>query len=106
LEEDAEGVAKAVIAAAKGGDIIAARLVLERICPARKDRHVNFALPEMRTTADLVKASAALLNAVATGELTPSEAAEIGKLVEAHAKTIEVVELHARLERLERLTSQ
>jgi len=34
--------------------------------------------------------SPALLAAVADGELTPSEAAELGKLVDAHAKAIEV----------------
>ena len=53
-----------------------------------------------------MKASAALLQAVASGELTPSEAAELGKLVEAHVKAIEATELQERLERLERLTSQ
>ena len=55
------------------------------------------------------EATSAIARLLATGGVTlatPSEAAEVGRLVEAHAKTIEVVELHARLERLERLTSQ
>jgi hypothetical protein len=53
------------------------------------------------TTADVVKASAALLEAVASGELTPSEAAELGKLVEAHVRAIEATEIEERLKRLE-----
>ncbi len=49
----------------------------------------------------MVKASAALLGAVASGELTPSEAAELGKLVEAHVRAIEATEIEERLKRLE-----
>ena len=90
---------------ALAGDTVALRLCLDRLSPARKDRPVAFALPAISTTADVVKASAALLQTVASGELTPSEAAELGKLVEAHVRAIEATELQARLERLERLTS-
>jgi hypothetical protein len=43
----------------------------------------------------------ALLSAVAAGSLTPSDAAEIGKLVDAHVKAIEVMEVLVRLEKLE-----
>ena len=39
--------------------------------------------------------------AVASGELTPSEAAELGKLIEAHVRAIEVTEIQERLARLE-----
>jgi len=38
---------------------------------------------------------------VASGELTPSEAAELGKLVEAHVRAIEATEFQQRLEYLE-----
>ena len=69
--------------------------------PVRKDRPVTFALPAIEATADVVKASAALLEAVASGELTPSEAAELGKLVEAHVRAIEATEFEERLKRLE-----
>jgi hypothetical protein len=50
---------------------------------------------------DLTKATAALLEAVATGELTPAEAGEVGKLVEVHRWTVETVELEERLRRVE-----
>jgi hypothetical protein len=45
----------------------------------------------------------ALLTAVSTGELTPSEAAEVGKLVDGYVKATEINELAERLERLEKM---
>ena len=101
LEGEAEAITRKAIDLAKEGDTVALRLCLERIAPARKDRPVLFALPPIATTADVVKASAALLQAVASGDLTPSEAAELGKLVEAHVRAIEVTDVQERLTRLE-----
>src|SRR3712207_3459778 len=101
LDGDAENLTRKAIEMALGGDTVALRLCLDRLAPVRKDRPVTFALPEIETTADLPKASAALLEAVASGELTPSEAAELGKLVEAHVRAIEVTDIQARLDALE-----
>ncbi len=101
LDGDAEKLTRRAINMALAGDTVAMRLCLDRLAPARKDRPVQFALPLMEQTSDVVKASAALLDAVASGELTPSEAAELGKLVEAHVKAIELTEIQERLARLE-----
>ena len=46
-------------------------------------------------------ASAALVHAVAGGELTTGQAAELGKLVESYVRAIEVSDVVDRLERLE-----
>ena len=96
LEGEAETITRKAIELAKEGDTVALRL--DRLSPARKDRPVAFALPAIESTADVVRASAALLQAVASGELTPSEAAEVGKLVEAHVRAIELTDVQARLE--------
>jgi hypothetical protein len=101
LEGEAETITRKAIELAKEGDTVALRLCMDRLSPARKDRPVAFALPAIESTADVVKASAALLQAVASGELTPSEAAELGKLVEAHVRAIELTDIQARLEALE-----
>ena len=106
LEGEAETITRKAIELAKEGDTVALRLCLDRLSPARKDRPVAFALPAIESTADVVKASAALLQAVASGELTPSEAAELGKLVEAHVRAIELTDVQARLEALERAGSR
>ena len=65
---------------------------------------MQFDLPVIETTADLPKATHALLQAVAAGELTPSEAADISKSVDAHVRAIEATDLHERLARLEEMT--
>ena len=99
---EAEAVTRAVIEKAKAGDLMAARIVLDRILPARKDRSVTFNLPVIVTAADATTASAAILKAVADGDLAPGEAAEIMALIEGHLKTIEAVEVDARLSALEK----
>lgn len=68
---DIEDITRSVIDAAKAGDMTAARIVLDRITPVRRDRPVVFDLPAIETSADLPKATNALLQAVASGELPP-----------------------------------
>jgi len=80
-------------------------LCLERIIPARRDRPVRFELPQIKSIADAVAASAALLTEVAAGDLTPSEAVEIGKLVDSDLRSIEATEFEKRLARLEKGTT-
>lgn len=104
LEGEAEAITRKAIELAKDGDTIALRLCLDRLYPARKDRPVTFTLPEIAVAADLTKATHALLAAVAAGELTPSEASELGKVVDAHMKAIEVAEIAARLTKLEEVS--
>jgi hypothetical protein len=101
LDGEAEAITRKAVELAKSGDTVALRLCLDRLAPPRRDRPVLFTLPAIETMADLPKASGALLEAVASGELTPSEAAELGKLVEAHVKAIELTDIQARLEALE-----
>ena len=48
----------------------------------------------------------AILAAVASGEITPTEASEIGKLVDSYVRAVEATELAARIERLEKMTTQ
>lgn len=105
LEGEAEGLTRKAVELAQAGDITALRICLDRLAPVRRDRPVTFDLPKIETAADLPKATQAIMEAVADGELTPSEAAELGKLVDAHAKAIEVTDLHRRLEALEGMRS-
>jgi len=103
LDNESDALTRKAIELAKGGDLQALRLCLERILPPRKDRPVNFALPTITSAKDALSALSALLTAVSTGELTPSEAAEVGKLVDGYVKATEINELAERLERLEKM---
>lgn len=101
LDGEAVGLTRKAVEMALAGDGPALRICLERILPARKDRPVSFALPDMKTAADAVGAMGAVANAVAGGELTPGEAAEFAKLIEVFTKTLETFEFEARLRKLE-----
>lgn len=101
LQGEAESITRKAIELAQSGDTVALRLCMDRLIPVRKDRPITFTLPEIETAADLTKATRALLEGVANGDITPSEAAELSKLVEAHTKAIEAVDLATRLTALE-----
>lgn len=101
LDGQATALTQKAIELALEGDMTALRLCMDRLAPIRRDRPVTFDLPRIETADDLPKATQAIMEAVASGELTPSEAAELGKLVDAHAKAIEVTDLHRRLSALE-----
>ena len=44
--------------------------------------------------------------AVVAGDLTPSEASELGKLIEAYVKALEATEFAERLAKLERMANR
>jgi hypothetical protein len=106
LDGEAEALTRKAIDLALAGDMTALRLCLDRIAPARKDRPVAFALPALAQAADAAKASAAIVEAVAIGDLTPSEAGDLSRVIEGFTRTLEATELEQRIERLERMTSQ
>ena len=101
LNGEAETLTRKAIELAQDGDTVALRLCLDRLLPARKDRPITFALPPITTTNDLPLATGAIVAAVAAGELTPSEAAEISKTIDVHVRAIEATELHRRMAALE-----
>jgi hypothetical protein len=101
LDGEAETLTRKAIEMALDGDGPAMRLCLDRLCPPRKDRAVTFDLPRIETTADLTRATQALLQGVADGEITPAEASEMSKLITAHIEAVKVVDLAARVVALE-----
>ena len=101
LDGEAEAVARKAIELAKSGEMAAIRLVMDRICPPRKDRPIRFALPKLEQASDALAAAAAIVEAVASGDLTPSEAAELSRVVSAYAATLEAADFDARLRKLE-----
>ena len=102
LQDDAEAIVRAVIGAAKDGDMQAARLCLERLSPPRRSRPVVFPLPALDTVDDIGKAFSAIVAAMDRGELTPDEANAVAAVVELRRKAIETGEMDARLSALER----
>ena len=101
LDGEAERLTRKAVELALTGDGLALRLCMDRLLPALRERPVNVELPPLGSPKDAVTASAALLQAVAGGELAPGEARELGRLLELHLKALEVHELETRLAALE-----
>jgi hypothetical protein len=87
---------------ALGGDVGAARLLLERVCPPLKaaEEAAPLALPDGTLTAK----GAAVLGAVAAGTLGPSQGAALLGAIGTLARVVEVDELERRLAALEART--
>ncbi len=101
LDGEAEGISRKAIELAKDGDLQAIKLVLERVLPPRKDALIELELPKVEKAEDVVSAISAIMEAVARGELTPSEGRILTGMVDNLRKGIETTELEAKLSHLE-----
>jgi hypothetical protein len=106
LDGQAAALTQKAIDLALAGDLTALRICLERILAPRKDRPVNFTFPKITTAKEAATTMSAVLAAVAAGDLTPTEASEVGKLVDIFVKAVEATDLADRISRLERMTNQ
>lgn len=103
FEGGIKDIAAEVIAQAKAGDLTAARLVLDKLVPNARERAVELpGLPSTESPAGVAEAQAAILQAVAAGDLTPGEAATLSGIVENRRKAIETLELEKRIAQLEK----
>jgi hypothetical protein len=94
-----------MIEQAKGGDLQAAKIILERKWPIPKGAPVSFELPNVETAEDVTKALGAVLKAVAAGDLSPEEGSAVANIIEQHRKSLELAEIEARLAKLEQTQS-
>lgn len=101
FEGEAGDIGRACIEAAKGGDVAAIRLVLERLLPPAKERPLSIELPEVATAEGIAQAQAAILAAAADGDILPTEAGQLAALVEHRRRALETVELEQRVQALE-----
>ena len=101
MEADAETISRKAVGLALGGDLTAIRIVLDRLVAPRRDRPVEIALPKIVAASDLAAAASAIVEAIAEGAVTPSEAAALSTAVSGVAKAVETYELADRLAKLE-----
>jgi hypothetical protein len=106
LADDAEAIGRKAIEMAKQGDMSAIRLCMDRLSPARKGQPVAFELPPLDKPADSVAAAAEIVAGVAAGELTPSEGADLAKVVEVYVRAIATNAFDERLTKLEATTQR
>src|SRR5690606_20622233 len=89
------------IESAKAGDLVAIKLILDRMAPVPKERTVKFDLPQINSAADLPAAVLAIMGSVAGGELGPSEGSQVVSLLEQYRRHAETAELAERIAKLE-----
>lgn len=101
LEGQHVALTQKAISKALDGDITALKLCLDRLAPPRKDAPVAIDLPEVAGATSTLAASSAVIAALSSGEISPSEAGSIMAILSAHQRFVETLEIEARLERLE-----
>jgi hypothetical protein len=106
LGGQAERLTEKAIQMALGGDVTAMRLCLDRLAPPPKDRPIQIPMPSFAGVQDMTTATAAVVDAVTSGTITPGEGEAIAKLIEVHRRAVELVDLEARLARLEQQKGQ
>jgi Family of unknown function (DUF5681) len=99
LASEAEALTRKAVEVALAGDPTAMRLCLERILP--RERAVEFALPPIKSAADIAQAMGAVTAALAGGLISPGEAQAIARVFTTFVHTIETSDFDKRLQRLE-----
>lgn len=94
-------VLKAVTDAALGGDMTAARIILDRVLPTLKPLELPLPPIAVPTGATLAQQAGAVMEAATRGDISPGQAAQLVGAVAALAKIIETDELQRRIEALE-----
>ena len=102
LDGEAERLSRRAIELALAGDVAALKLCLDKVAPPRRDRPVEIEMERIETAADACSAISDLIEAVAAGELAPSEADAVATLIERRAKLAELSDIEQRLSALEK----
>jgi hypothetical protein len=85
---------------AKAGDTQMLRFLLGRLLP--KERLVHVELPELDRSSDAVDSLARVIDAVAAGQISPSEAVALSNVLATYARTINIAEFEERLTAIEK----
>jgi len=103
LEQLAEGQAEQLIQKVfelvQAGNVFCLKMVLDRLCPPRKGQPVNFVMPPIKTSQDLIPAIASVWEGIREGHLTPEEAGVLSIVIDRSIQAIE----HDIIKRIEAL---
>ena len=99
---EAEQLSRQCIELALSGNLPALKLCIERICPVRKSTPVKLPdLPKVNSVADASDLTGFILDAVASGRLSPVDGEIISRSADRHLKALQVSDLEHRLAELE-----
>jgi hypothetical protein len=100
-----ESIAGKLIELAERGDMRAIRVCMDRLAPVIRHQPIAVELPPIERPADSVEAAASIAAAVAAGELTATEAAELAKVVDVYVGALATRGFDERLTKLEKESS-
>ncbi|MEY4059960.1 MAG: hypothetical protein RL551_1216, partial [Pseudomonadota bacterium] len=101
IEGNLQEVLETVLDRARNGDMTACRMILDKVLPNTKDRPVTIDLPPINDLNGVGLAQAEILQAVAAGSITPNEGERMVAIIEARRRSIETIDLEARISQLE-----
>ncbi len=105
LKPHAPELVEKAVELALEGDVNALRLCLERLIPKAKDETINLVIKAEDLTQPelLLNINSTAINAVSSGEITPSEGKAISAIIDGQRKLIEIVGIDKRLAALEQV---
>lgn len=99
INDDMPDILNKLIELAKGGDVQAIKLVLERVCPALKPQAVPISL----TVCDsLAEQGNEIIRATMQGQIPPDIGSQLITALSNQGKLIELQEMQERLQRIEK----
>src|SRR5712691_12513301 len=101
LDGQSAALTQRAVDRAFAGSDLALKLCLDRILAPRRERTVRFALPPIRSAADLAAALEAITAAVTEGALTTGEAHELAQVVQTFINAIEASDFERWLQLVE-----
>ena len=101
LSENIEDICTSVVESAISGNMQAAKIILDRLLPTRKDSPVNLKLPTIKSSKDIIDAISTVTKAVSKGVISPMEGEAIAKILNFNAAALEMHDFDNRLAQLE-----
>jgi len=101
LGGDLEAITQECLRQAKEGNLMAVKLVLDKLIPSAKELPLSLSLPKVEGAATLPAALSAVMAAVAQGEITPGEGQAVCSMLENYRRGLELTDLEDRLTALE-----
>jgi hypothetical protein len=75
------------------------KFLLDRVLP--KDRLIKIDIPRLDFADDAIDGMGAISDAIAQGQITPSEGAALSSMISGYSRTIDIWELSRRIESIE-----
>lgn len=101
LEGSLDRICRRIEEEALSGNMQAAKMILDRFLPVRKDRVIKVDFPQINSQEDILNAIGSVVNAVGRGEISPSEGESLSRTIELYSKALENHQLESRLRELE-----